>query len=244
MLQWSGTRILRPHELDAFLAQAVSPERHDPEQDLETEALDARGLQLASVLMSGVDTAMFANDACGRPVPWEHCCPWMFFDGKLFQSKIIRSKQGRGQLLSLCDGQTELTAKVEMMRQSILEGPVLPPSGPVLPPSVPVLPPSVPVLPPSGPVLPPSGPVLPPSGPVLPPSGPVLPPSALCFLHQSLCFLHQALCFLHQALCFLHQALCFLHQALCFLHQALCFLHQSLWSQRGFMNTTSNEVGE
>lgn len=55
--------------------------------------------------MSGVDTALFANDACGQPVPWEHCCPWIYFDGKLFQSKLIKAGRDRVSLIELCDGQ-------------------------------------------------------------------------------------------------------------------------------------------
>lgn len=49
--------------------------------------------------------ALFANDACGQPIPWEHCCPWMYFDGKLLQSKLIRANREKAQLIDLCDGQ-------------------------------------------------------------------------------------------------------------------------------------------
>lgn len=142
MLQWPGIRVLRRNELDAFLAQALSPKLYEPEQlqELKIDNLDSRGIQLAALFMSGVDMALFANDACGQPVPWEHCCPWMYFDGKLFQSKLIRAHQDTAQLLDLCDGQAELVVKVEKMRQSILEGlnwtcPPRPPPFPVpLPP--------------------------------------------------------------------------------------------------------------
>lgn len=71
----------------------------------QIEKLDARGIQLAALFMSGVDTALFANDACGQPVPWEHCCPWIYFDGKLFQSKLIKAGRERVSLIELCDGQ-------------------------------------------------------------------------------------------------------------------------------------------
>lgn len=128
MLHWPGIRVLRRNELDAFLAQALSPKLYETEQlqELKIDNLDPRGIQLAALFMSGVDMALFANDACGQPVPWEHCCPWMYFDGKLFQSKLIQSNQGRAQLIDLCDGQAELVLKVEKMRQSILEGLNLP----------------------------------------------------------------------------------------------------------------------
>ncbi|XP_052424331.1 constitutive coactivator of PPAR-gamma-like protein 1 homolog isoform X1 [Carassius gibelio] len=124
MLQWPGVRILRRNELDAFLAQALSPKLYEPDQlqDLKIDNLDPRGVQLAALFMSGVDMALFANDVCGQPIPWEHCCPWMYFDGKLLQSKLIRASRNKAPLIDLCDGQTELVAKVERMRQSILEG--------------------------------------------------------------------------------------------------------------------------
>uniref|UniRef100_A0A2K5W2T6 Family with sequence similarity 120 member C n=1 Tax=Macaca fascicularis TaxID=9541 RepID=A0A2K5W2T6_MACFA len=124
MVQWPGGRILHRHELDTFLAQAVSTQLYEPDrlQELKIEKLDARGIQLAALFMSGVDTALFANDACGQPVPWEHCCPWIYFDGKLFQSKLIKAGRERVSLVELCDGQADLATKVEKMRQSILEG--------------------------------------------------------------------------------------------------------------------------
>lgn len=128
MLHWPGIRVLRRHELDAFLAQALSSKLYEPEglQELKIDNLDPRGVQLGALFMSGVDMALFANDACGQPVPWEHCCPWMYFDGKLFQSKLLRANQGKAHLIDLCDGQAELVAKAEKMRQSILEGLYLP----------------------------------------------------------------------------------------------------------------------
>uniref|UniRef100_H3B1L2 Family with sequence similarity 120 member C n=1 Tax=Latimeria chalumnae TaxID=7897 RepID=H3B1L2_LATCH len=124
MMQWPGGRILHRHELDAFLVQAVSSQLYEPDQlqELKIEKLDARGIQLAALFMSGVDTALFANDSCGQPIPWEHCCPWIYFDGKLFQSKLIKANREKVPLIELCDGQTEQAAKVEKMRQSILEG--------------------------------------------------------------------------------------------------------------------------
>lgn len=57
--------------------------------------------------MSGVDMALFANDVCGQPIPWEHCCPWMYFDGKLLQSKLIQANRDKAPLIDLCDGQVQ-----------------------------------------------------------------------------------------------------------------------------------------
>uniref|UniRef100_A0AAQ5ZN66 Family with sequence similarity 120A n=1 Tax=Amphiprion ocellaris TaxID=80972 RepID=A0AAQ5ZN66_AMPOC len=152
MLHWPGVRILRRNELDAFLAQALSPKLYEPDQlqELKIDNLDPRGVQLAALFMSGVDMALFANDACGQPIPWEHCCPWMYFDGKLLQSKLIRANREKAQLIDLCDGQAELAAKVEKMRQSILEGlnftrlphpPPFPPLPPPPPHAMPFYPP-------------------------------------------------------------------------------------------------------
>lgn len=72
---------------------------------LQIDNLDPRGVQLAALFMSGVDMALFANDACGQPIPWEHCCPWMYFDGKLLQSKLMRANREKAQLIDLCDCQ-------------------------------------------------------------------------------------------------------------------------------------------
>uniref|UniRef100_A0A3B3RR87 Family with sequence similarity 120 member C n=1 Tax=Paramormyrops kingsleyae TaxID=1676925 RepID=A0A3B3RR87_9TELE len=147
MMQWPGGRILQRHELDAFLAQAVSRQLYEPDQlqELKLEKIDSRGVQLASLFMSGVDTALFVNDVCGQPLPWEHCCPWGFFDGKLFQSKLARAARDRGTLLDMCEGQEEQVSRVEKMRQAILEGINLsrpPPPPPPLPPPA-FLPPTV-----------------------------------------------------------------------------------------------------
>uniref|UniRef100_A0A8P4GQ34 Family with sequence similarity 120 member A n=1 Tax=Dicentrarchus labrax TaxID=13489 RepID=A0A8P4GQ34_DICLA len=167
MLHWPGLRILRRNELDAFLAQALSPKLYEPDQlqELKIDNLDPRGVQLAALFMSGVDMALFANDACGQPIPWEHCCPWMYFDGKLLQSKLIRANREKAQLIDLCDGQTELVTKVEKMRQSILEGLnfTRPPHPPPFPP--PPLPPphGMPFYPPTGSFYPPP-PMMPPQG--------------------------------------------------------------------------------
>ncbi|CAJ1051868.1 constitutive coactivator of PPAR-gamma-like protein 1 homolog isoform X2 [Xyrichtys novacula] len=165
MLQWPGVRILRRNELDAFLAQALSPKLYEPDQlqELKIDNLDPRGVQLAALFMSGVDMALFANDSCGQPIPWEHCCPWMYFDGKLLQSKLNQANRERAQLIDLCDGQAELVAKVEKMRQSILEGLnfTRPPHPPPFPPP--------PIPPPHGmPFYPPSGSYFP---PMMPPQG-------------------------------------------------------------------------
>ena len=52
--------------------------------------------------MMGVETALFANDACGAPVPWLMCCPWLFFDGKLFHLKLVKASRARSLLEVKC----------------------------------------------------------------------------------------------------------------------------------------------
>lgn len=81
--------------------------------------MDNRGVQLASLFMSGVDTALFVNDVCGQPLPWDHCCPWGFFDGKLFQSKLAKATRDRASLLDMCEGQvTHLYVQVQLFNIS------------------------------------------------------------------------------------------------------------------------------
>ena len=75
---------------------------------LQIDNLDPRGIQLSALFMSGVDMALFANDVCGQPIPWEHCCPWMYFDVKLLLSKLIRANRDKAPLIELCDGQVVL----------------------------------------------------------------------------------------------------------------------------------------
>ncbi|KAG0724596.1 Constitutive coactivator of PPAR-gamma-like protein 2 [Chionoecetes opilio] len=115
--------VLRKQELDAFLVTAFSSDLTNAHylQDLQLPLVTSRGCQMAALFMMGVETTLFANDACGAPVPWLMCCPWLFFDGKLFHAKLIRANCARS-LLEVCDGDIDLVAKVERCRQAILEG--------------------------------------------------------------------------------------------------------------------------
>lgn len=82
--------------------------------------VSARGVQLAAIFMEGVEMALLANDACGAPLPWLMCCPWLYFDGKLFHHTLSRSSQCKN-LLELCENHIERVVKVERMRKAILE---------------------------------------------------------------------------------------------------------------------------
>ncbi|XP_012257994.2 constitutive coactivator of PPAR-gamma-like protein 1 homolog isoform X2 [Athalia rosae] len=116
-------KILRCQELDAFIAQAFSPELMNAQylQDLQLPLVTSRGVQLATLFMAGVETALLANDACGAPIPWLMCCPWLFFDGKLFHHTLARATIAKN-LLELCGGHIERVIKVERMRKAVLEG--------------------------------------------------------------------------------------------------------------------------
>uniref|UniRef100_A0A4D5RV59 Putative secreted protein n=1 Tax=Ixodes scapularis TaxID=6945 RepID=A0A4D5RV59_IXOSC len=88
---------------------------------MQLPLVSVRGVQLASLFLQGVENALFANDACGAPVPWLMCCPWLFFDGKLLHHKLLRAAQAKS-LVEVCGGQIDQVAKVERMRAAVLEG--------------------------------------------------------------------------------------------------------------------------
>ncbi|KAG7214073.1 hypothetical protein KM043_001438 [Ampulex compressa] len=116
-------KILRRQELDAFIAQAFSPELMNAQhlQDLQLTLVTSRGVQLATLFMAGVETALLANDACGAPIPWLMCCPWLYFDGKLFHHTLARATMAKN-LPELCSGYIDRVVKVERMRKAVLEG--------------------------------------------------------------------------------------------------------------------------
>jgi hypothetical protein len=78
---------------------------------LKLDLLTARGVQLATLFMQGFEMALLANDACGAPVPFLMCCPWLFFDGKLFHSKLRRAVMAQN-LLEMCGHDMQLVVKV------------------------------------------------------------------------------------------------------------------------------------
>jgi len=68
----------------------------------QVPVISVRGVQLAALLMHGIDHAMFVNDVAGSPLPLSLFCPWMFFDGKLFQYKLLKSTAATASLHQLC----------------------------------------------------------------------------------------------------------------------------------------------
>lgn len=65
--------------------------------------------------------ALLVNDACGAPVPWLMCCPWLFFDGKLFNHMFDKASTCK-TLQELCGNRLGLCLRAERMRLAILEG--------------------------------------------------------------------------------------------------------------------------
>ncbi|XP_034241898.1 constitutive coactivator of PPAR-gamma-like protein 1 homolog [Thrips palmi] len=119
----SPEKILRKHELDAIITQAVSPELMDIQylQELQLPMVTSRGVQLATLLLAGVETALLVNDACGAPVPWLMCCPWLYIDGKLLQHTLAHASACKN-LRELCGHRLDQAVKVERLRQAVLEG--------------------------------------------------------------------------------------------------------------------------
>jgi hypothetical protein len=95
---------------------ACSPELLDSDglARLKLDLVTARGVQLATLFMQGVEMALLANDACGAPVPFLMCCPWLFFDGKLFHSKLRRAVLAQN-LLEMCSHEMQLVVKVSTL---------------------------------------------------------------------------------------------------------------------------------
>lgn len=123
IMTFTEKRILRRPELDAFIVTAVSPEVMNAEhlQDLQLPLVTARGVQLSTLFMAGIETALLVNDACGAPIPWMMNCPWLFFDGKLFNYFLAKAAQSKN-VEELCEHRISIVVKVEKMRQAILEG--------------------------------------------------------------------------------------------------------------------------
>lgn len=72
--------------------------------------------------MKGVEFAIFANDVCGSPIPPLISAPWNYFDGRIFHRKLAIATQDGTNLVQICEGHVECVARVEHMRQAILEG--------------------------------------------------------------------------------------------------------------------------
>lgn len=85
----------------------------------QLSAVTVRGVQLGALIMTGIETALLANDACGAPIWWPFTSPWIFFDGKLFQHKLARANSVKN-LVQLCDNQVDIVIKVNKYKVSNL----------------------------------------------------------------------------------------------------------------------------
>lgn len=83
--------------------------------------VSSRIIQIATMFMKGVEMALLVNDACGAPIPWLMCCPWLFFDGKLFHYMCQKANSCKN-LQELCDNRLTIVMRTERVRQAILEG--------------------------------------------------------------------------------------------------------------------------
>jgi hypothetical protein len=70
-------------------------------------------------MMQGVEMALLANDASGAPVPYLMCCPWLFFDGKLFHSKLRRAVLAQN-LMEMCGQDMQLVIKVGILPTHVM----------------------------------------------------------------------------------------------------------------------------
>ena len=115
--------ILRKYELDAILVHCFSRDLTNCEfiQNLKLAKITSRSVQLASLLMQGIETAIIVNDACGSPLPWNICAPWLYFDGKLLHF-ILSKASDQTALPALCNNDLETVLKVERIRKAICTG--------------------------------------------------------------------------------------------------------------------------
>ena len=58
----------------------------------QAQELTRRGVQIAAAINFGIEMAAFANNACGAPFLHSEIAPWVLFDGKLFQNKLVKGK--------------------------------------------------------------------------------------------------------------------------------------------------------
>jgi hypothetical protein len=71
------------------------------------------------MIVQGVEMALLANDASGAPVPYLMCCPWLFFDGKLFHSKLRRAVLAQN-LMEMCGQDMQLVIKVGILPTHVM----------------------------------------------------------------------------------------------------------------------------
>lgn len=80
-----------------------------------------RGIHLSHLFMEGCEMALLANDACGAPIPYMLFCPWLYFNGKVFN--YILEQQALGKTLAeICGFKMDLVFNIDQLRMAILDG--------------------------------------------------------------------------------------------------------------------------
>ncbi|XP_013393656.1 uncharacterized protein LOC106161297 [Lingula anatina] len=104
LLAQEPSTLMYEKELDAFIAQAISPMAGDVGKlkSLKVPTVDPRAVQLAVLFMRGLALGLAVLGACGYPIPLSAGMPWRCFDGKLFHLKYLQARDG-ADLASLCD---------------------------------------------------------------------------------------------------------------------------------------------
>ena len=72
----------------------VTPSLRSPCVPPQLDYIDARAVQLGSLLVRGLTTLVLVNSACGFPWRMSDFMPWNVFDGKLFHQKYLQSEKG------------------------------------------------------------------------------------------------------------------------------------------------------
>ncbi|CAL8093948.1 unnamed protein product [Orchesella dallaii] len=119
----SEKKVVRKCELEAYIAQAFIQDMTDPTiaQDIEVTNLSMRGIHLSHLFMEGCEMALLANDACGAPIPYMLFCPWLFFNGKVFN--YILEQQSLGKTLAeICGFKMDLVFNIDQLKMAILDG--------------------------------------------------------------------------------------------------------------------------
>ncbi|XP_070577921.1 constitutive coactivator of peroxisome proliferator-activated receptor gamma-like [Ptychodera flava] len=128
LVEQHSPEILAEWELDAFIAQAVSPLCGDVRylSAVEPGKVVSRAVHLATILLMGVAAALDINSVCGYPLKMADGFPWKFFDGKLFHLKYLWAQEGFNQadrgVSLLCDHNDEAMKTFRQLKKGILEG--------------------------------------------------------------------------------------------------------------------------
>ena len=59
--------------------------------------------------MAGIQHAILVNDTCGAPIRKTSTLPWLYFDGKLLQYKLLKNSTSNIHRQDLCDGNVSRT---------------------------------------------------------------------------------------------------------------------------------------